>query len=169
MNADCRKVEENLIDFVEKKLPESQQKVIQKHLEDCPQCYGLVKRFAHLWQELPEEERFIPSDRFWLELFAKIQAYEKPQPLGDKFFTGFRNSLRPAALSLILLLGVFFGYHLGNMPQGSIKKSESDSMDTTQSEMAYVDQYFQDFQDFPDGSVSDFFTKYEIPIQEEKP
>lgn len=158
MNADCRKVEENVIDFVEKKLPESQQKIIQKHLEDCPQCYGLVKRFADIWQGFPEQKRLIPSDKFWPELFAKIQAYEKPQPLWDKVLTGLRSSLRPAAVSLILLLGIFFGYHLGNMPGYS-----------NLSEVNAVEQYITEFQDFPIGSVGDFFTTYEIQIQEERP
>ncbi len=169
MNWDCKKVANNLIDIIENNIPESQKKAIQDHLAICPQCNLLVKRFAHAWEELSTAEKWTPSERFWPALFAKIQAYEKPQPMWDKIFTGFRNSLRPATVSLILLLGIFFGYYLGNMPQGSMNKSESDSIDTTRSEMAYVDQYLQDFQDFPDGSVSDFFTKYEIPIQEEKP
>lgn len=158
MNADCKKVEENVIDFIERKLPEPQQKIIRKHIEGCPQCYGLVKRFADIWQEFPEQKRSIPSDKFWPELFAKIQAYENPQPLWDKVITGLRSSLRPAAVSLILLLGVFFGYHLGNMPGHS-----------NLSEVTPVEQYITEFQDFPIGSVGDFFTTYEIQIQEERP
>ncbi len=158
MNADCRKVEENVIDFVEKKLPESLQGTIQDHLESCPQCNRLVKSFAHLWKEFSAAEKRTPSDKFWPELFAKIQAYEKPQPLWDKVLTGLRSSLRPAAVSLILLLGIFFGYHLGNMPGYS-----------NLSEVNPVEQYITEFQDFPIGSVGDFFTTYEIQIQEERP
>lgn len=158
MNWDCQKVTNNLIDTIENNIPGSKKKAIQDHLESCPQCYGLVKRFSHLWQELPKMEKLIPSDRFWPELFAKIQDYEKPQPLWDKVITGLRNSLRPAAVSLILLLGIFFGYHLGNMPRHS-----------NLSEVLPVEQYITEFQDFPIGSVGDFLTKYEIQVQEERP
>lgn len=159
MSRDCRKIAENLIGIIENNIPESQKKGIQDHLTACPRCNRLIQSFAHEWKDLATAEKLTPSDRFWPELSAKIQDYEKPLSLWDKIFAGLRNSLRPAAVSLILLFGVFFGYQLGKEPRA----------ETSRSEMLYVEHYLQDFQDFPDGSVSDFFTKYEIPVQEEKP
>lgn len=159
MNRDCRKIAENLIDIVENNIPESLKKRIQEHLATCSRCNRLVKSFTRAWQELATSEKLTPSDRFWPELLAKIKDHEKPMPLRDKILAGLRNSLRPATVSLILLFGVFFGYQLGNVPR----------TETSRPEVLTVEHYLQDFQDFPDGSVSDFFTKYEISIQEEKP
>ena len=159
MNWNCQKIAENLIDIIENNILESQKKALQDHIATCSRCNRLYQSFALAWEELVTAEKWAPSDRFWPELSAKIQDHEKPQPLWEKILVGLSNSFRPAAVSLILLFGVFFGYQLGNVPR----------IETTQSEMLYVEHYFQDLQDFPDGSVSDFFTKYEIPIQEEKP
>ena len=159
MNQDCQNIVNNLIDIVGNCHPESQKKVILDHLALCPRCQRLVKYFSLGWEELSTAEKLSPPERFWPELLAKIQDSEKPQLLREKIILGLRNSLRPAAVSLTLLLGVFFGYQLGNRQH----------MDTIHTEMVYVEPYFQDFQDFPEGSVSDFLMKYEIPIQEEKP
>jgi hypothetical protein len=120
-----------------------------------------MKSFAHAWEGLSTKEKFELSETFWPELLAKIEASEKSQPLLEKIIAGFRNSLRPAAVSLILLFGVFIGYHLGTTPRPETSQSEMSSQ--------YIEQYLLDFQDIPYGSVGDFFTKYEIPIQEEKP
>jgi predicted anti-sigma-YlaC factor YlaD len=161
MNSDCQKVKNSLIDIIEKNIPESQKKAIQDHLECCPQCNRLVDRFARIWNELSVTGKSIPLEKFWPALLAKIQAYEKPRGLQEKMLAAMRNSLRPAAVSLILLFGIFIGYQLGNIPR----------MDTAQSEMlsVYAEQYVQDFQDFPEGSVGDFYTKYKIQNQQEVP
>jgi len=159
MNWDCREVVNNLIDIVEENIPESQKKSIQNHLATCPPCSRLVKRYARAWKELSTVEKLIPSEKFWPGLFAKIEAYDKPLPLREKIITVLKNSLRPAAVSLIFLFGGFFGYHLGNFPH----------MEPTPPEMLYMEQYVQDFQEFPEGSVSDFYMQYETHNQREVP
>jgi len=159
MNCDCREVTNKLIDIVEDNIPESQKRSIQNHLTTCPQCNRLVKRFARVWKELSTAEKLTPSERFWPGLRAKIEDYENPPLLREKIITGLKNSLRPAAVSLIFLLGGLFGYHLGNLPH----------MESTPPVMLYVEQYVQDFQDFQEGSVSDFYMKYETQNQQEVP
>lgn len=159
MNRDCREVVNNLIEFVENNISESQKKTIQNHAAACPQCSRLIKRFARIWKELSTAEKLTPSERFWSGLWARVEAYEKSQPLREKIIAGLKNSLRPAAVSLIFLLGCFFGYQLGNLPH----------METVPSEILYVEQYVQDFQDFPEGSVSDFYIQYQIQNQQEVP
>jgi hypothetical protein len=161
MSQDCQNIVNHLIDIVENNLPESLKKAILDHLALCPQCNRLVQSYSHAWKGLSTKEKLEPSESFWPELLAKIEASEKSQPFREKIITGFRNSLRPAAVSLILLFGVFFGYQLGTAHRPETSPSEMSSQ--------YIEQYLQDFQDFPYGSVGDFFTKYEIPLQEEKP
>jgi hypothetical protein len=159
MKRDCREVVNNLIDIVEDNLPESQKKIIQNHVASCPRCNRLVQRFACVWKELSTAEKLTPSERFWPGLWAKIEDSEKSPPLREKIITGLKNSLRPAAVSLIFLLGGLFGYHLGNLPH----------TETPSFEVLYMEQYVQDFQDFPEGSVSDFYMQYEIENQLEVP
>jgi hypothetical protein len=148
-----------LIDIVENNLHESYEKAILDHLAQCPQCNRLVRSFAHAWKELSSREKYKPSERFWPELLTKVEDSEKPRPLREKIITGLRNSLRPATVSLILFVGVFVGYQLGNRP----------SMDATLLELSHIELFVQDFQDFPEGSVGDFMMTYEIPLEEEKP
>jgi hypothetical protein len=145
-----------LIDIVENNLHESYEKAILDHLALCPKCNRLVRSFTHAWEELSSAEKQIPSESFWPDLLEKVQASEKQVPIREKIIRGFRNSLRPVTVSLILLISVLIGYQLGNRP----------GMDTTLPE-PYIEQYVQDFQDFPEGSVSDFFMKYEFSLEEE--
>jgi predicted anti-sigma-YlaC factor YlaD len=159
MSRDCQKTKEKLIDIIENNIPESEKKGVQDHLAACSRCNQLIQSFARAWEELGTAEKLKPSDRFWPVLSAKIQDYERLLPLRDKILAVLRNSLRPAILSLILLFGVYFGYQLGNRPR----------IKTTLSEMSHIEQYVQDFLDNPEGSVSDFISRYEIPIKDEKP
>ncbi len=157
MNPECRKVEENLVDLVEGNIPEFRQREIQKHLESCPQCGRLADRFDRLWQEFSKRDLVSPSASFWENLFCSIQADERPYFWG-LFISGMKHSFRPAAIIFLLLLGLFFGYYLGDIPGGSEKAI---------SEEVFIDQYVQDFQDFPQGSVSDFYLKYEIQVKDQ--
>jgi hypothetical protein len=159
MNQDCQNIANNLIDIVENSLCESLEKAILDHLADCPRCKDRVKDFSLAWKGLSTAEKFIPSESFWPELLAKIHAYERPQSLQEKMMRVLKHSLRPAVASLILIAGIFLGYQLGNFPH----------MQSSQSAKTQIGLYTQEFQDFPEGSVSDFFTRYEIPIQEDTP
>lgn len=159
MKLECQNIADHLIDIVENNIPESQNKAIQEHLTDCPQCRRLIQNFAHVWKELTPAEKMVPSESFWPELVARIKASEKPVPLRERIILGLRHSLRPAAVSLILIICAFFGYRLGDIPR----------METAQSDISYFEQFAQDFQDFPEGSVSDFYMRYLNQEQEEVP
>lgn len=159
MKLDCQYITNHLIDIVENIIPESQEKVIQEHITDCPVCDSLVKGFTHAWEQISPKEILVPSERFWPELVARIQALEKPVPFREKIALGLKQSLRPVAVSLIVLIAGFFGYKLGDMPD----------MEAAQVQMSYFENYVQDFQDFPEGSVSDFYMRYVNQEQKEVP
>lgn len=158
MKSDCRRIADHLIDIVEGKIPAHQIKAIQDHLASCPRCERLVRDFSRVWQNPYTAGKRIPSERFWPELIAKIEAQERPQPLVEKIIAGLKSSFRPAAASLILALAIYSGYQLGNTP-----------METTPTEVSYFDPYIEDLQDFPEGSVSDFYALYKIQDQQEEP
>jgi hypothetical protein len=159
MNQDCQKISNNLIDIVENNLSESLEKAILDHLAVCPRCQRLVEDFVFAWKKLSTADKASPSHGFLPELIARIQAHEQPQPTREKMMRIFINALRPAAVSVILIGGIFIGYQLGNFP----------NMESSRTEMPAIGLYAHDFQDFPEGSAGDFLMKFELPIQEEKP
>ena len=163
MKTGCRLVEDNLIDFVEGKVPQSLRNAIEVHLDGCLDCAGLVERFAGIWDTLPEVERVLPPASLWPNLLHKIQSFDKPRPIGKSVFDGRVNSLRTVALVLLLLFGVFFGFHLGNVPERFPETGRLDEIDPHLFEEIFVTEYFQDFQDFPLGSIGDLYTSFEIP------
>jgi hypothetical protein len=167
--AGCRKVEKNLIDFVEKKISEPLCDEIERHLQDCERCKHLVERFIRVWPKLSKKQRMAPSPSFWPDLLDKIQTDEKFHQKGEILLRGLRLSFRPAVVVLIFLFGIYFGYYLGNIPQAAGLSPETRDMDTAAAEEIILDPYFQDFQDFPLGSVADFYVTPRIQTQDKKP
>jgi hypothetical protein len=162
MKTGCLQVEDNLIDYVERKVPESLRGNIEDHLDRCLECARLVERFMLVWDAFPEEERVTPPESLWPDLWERIRSYDKPRKVDKRVFDGLVNSLRPVAAALLLLLGVFFGFHLGNFPAGAPEKLESAEIDPHGLEEIFVTEYFQDFQDFPLGSIGDAYMSFEI-------
>ena len=169
MNGSCRKVEENLIDFVEKKVSEPLRREIERHLEECPDCMHLAKRFTQVWPDFSKRQPMVPSPSFLPGLLNKIQTHENFHRPQKKLLWGLKASLRPAAVVLILLLGIYFGYYLGNIPQTGEPLPETWNMDTAAAEEILIDPYFQDFQDFPAGSVAGFYVSPGFQPQDKKP
>ena len=160
MNAGCKKVEENLIDFVEGKVSDILKAEIKEHRQSCAECDRLVREFSAIWQDIPTRERRAPSPSFWPVLVQKIQTDEKPMQQWERIIFGFKRSLRPAAVSLFLLAGAYLGYHLGSLPDDTAKLSSGEE---------YFAEYFEEFQDFPLGSAGDFYLTYSNPEQGEIP
>jgi len=159
MNSQCQNVTKHLIDITDGGIPESSKNAILHHIATCPRCDRLVKEFTRIWQDLSKAGKRAPSDNFWPGLLAKIEALEKPRPLREKMLAGLRISFRTAAVGLLLSFGVYFGYQLGNTPP----------VETTRWDISHLEQYIQDFHDFPEGSVSDFYTQFNIQKEQKAP
>jgi len=157
MDKTCRMVKKKLIDYIEGKLPADEIQFIYGHRKNCAECDFLIKQFSDIWAEIPKIERLQPSDSFWRGLQAKIQANESPQFISDKIFAGLRMILRPAALIMVLMAGIFFGYQMGNIQDNFRDISKSEVIDADMSGKFYVENYFQDFQEIPTGSPAEFY------------
>ena len=172
MKTGCGKVEKNMIDLLEKKIPESLRKEIEHHMDDCPGCKRIAQQFNQVWSnfvDFSERHKATPSPLFWPGLLDKIQKKEKPHSPGNKLLRGLKVSFRPAAAALVFLLGIYFGYDLGNIPQTAEPLPEAIDMETAAAEEIIVDPYFQDFQDFPQGSVADFYVSLGIQQEDKTP
>ncbi|MFC2164101.1 zf-HC2 domain-containing protein [Acidobacteriota bacterium] len=160
MNSGCKKVEERLIDFVEKTLPDIQKAEIKDHIQSCADCDRLVREFYTIWQRISTRERKAPSRSFWPMLIQRIQTDEKPQQFWENIVVGFKRSLRPAVVSLFLLVGAYLGYHLGYVPVDTGKLISGEE---------YFVEYLEEFQDVPLGSAGDFYLSYSTTEQGEIP
>jgi predicted anti-sigma-YlaC factor YlaD len=162
MKTGCRQVEDNLIDFIEKKAPESLNRAIDDHLEKCSECAGLVERFSDVWEVLPKGERVTPPASLWPNLLERIQSHDRPEPIQERLFDGFLQALRPVVAALLLLFGLFFGIHLGDVTEEFPEQVESTEIDPPLLEEIFVTEYFRDFQDCPLGSIGDVYINFEI-------
>ena len=168
MISDCRQVEDNLIDFVEGKASESLLNALAGHLKKCPECARMVEKFRAVWEAIPEGERFTPPASLWPELLDRIRTLDEPSFSGERLLNRLMNSLQITAAALLLLLSVVFGIQLGNVPEQYSLREPSGERDPEIIEKLFVTEYFQDFQDFPPGTLSDVYTSYEIQDPDEE-
>lgn len=159
---DCKIIEKNLIDIIEKKAPENILKEIQIHLKSCPKCTLLLERFSQIWKGFDQTKRIEPSVSFWPVLHQKIKAYEEHKFHPGEIFFGLKRWLRPAVVTIILLMACFFGYQLGNFSQNYGQIQSLEEAGEVALEELYTTQYLSSFEDFPEGSISDFYICYEI-------
>lgn len=163
---DCKIIEKNLIDIIEKKSPENTLKEIQTHLKSCPKCALLVEQFSQIWEVFDQTTRTEPSVSFWPALHQKIKAYEEHKFHPGEIFFGLKRRLHPAVVTIILLTACFFGYQLGNFSQNYGQIQSFEETGELALEELYTTQYLSSFEDFPDGSISDFYINYEIKHKE---
>lgn len=163
---DCKIIEKNLIDIIEKRVAERTLKNIQIHLNSCPKCTLLVERFSQIWKGFDQTKRIEPFVSFWPVLHQKIKAYEEHKFHSGEIFFGLKRWLRPAVVTLILLIGCFFGYQMGNVSQYYGQVQSLDETGEVALEELFTAQYLSSFEDFPMGSISDFYMSYEIKQKE---
>ena len=145
------------MDLIENKVSAELQKDIQSHLEECLRCKRLIKDFSGLWSELSPQKRREPSISLWPSLETAIKEYEHHPFRSRKIYTGFIGLLRPVAISLVFLIGIFSGFQLGNIPYRSELGSKPGKPTPDISGEIYAARYLEDLADVPLGSTADFY------------
>lgn len=153
----CRLIEEHLVDLIENRVSAELQKDIQSHLDECFRCKRLIKEFSELWSELSSHKRQEPSTSLWPVLEKTIKEYEHHPFRSRKIYTGFTGLLRPVAVSLVFLIGIFSGFQLGNIPDRAELGSKSGKSTPDISGEIYAALYLEDLADVPLGSTADFY------------
>ncbi|MDH4258575.1 MAG: zf-HC2 domain-containing protein [Candidatus Aminicenantes bacterium] len=157
MVMDCIAVEKSLVAIAENSIPERRLKELRLHLESCSNCSLLVKRFTKIWQKIGRGEQIEPSSSFWIELQQKMSAREERKFWLADVFIGARRLFRPAALVFTLIAGIFAGYQIGNVPQDSGTARIEGKVRGANLEEPISAPYFESFEDYPKGSVTDFY------------
>ena len=164
----CKIVENNLIAIVEKQIPDGLLGDIQTHLESCERCALLLQNFTQAWHSLAQREKVEPFPAFSSNLMKRIEAYEQHGTgLKSTLFTS-RRFLHPAAVTVLLLAGILAGYEMGNISDKEGRAAPAASFTESAFDESFISAYLKNFEDFPKGSMADFYLSHQIPEREEK-
>ncbi|UCF78059.1 MAG: zf-HC2 domain-containing protein [Candidatus Eiseniibacteriota bacterium] len=160
---DCRFIKDNVIDIVGETLPEDTRKEIEAHLRSCKRCAVLTGRFAQLWQAWEDSVSVEPSPAFLPHLWQRIQESEENRLAVPFLLSGWERWLRPTAAVGTIAVGLLIGYHLGNVPADSGPDSVQrltgqQTLESVPSAELLFDYYLGGLDDFPSGSVGEFYT-----------
>ena len=165
--AACRKIEERLVELIEHPAPSELRKEMQAHLAECPRCERLAQDFSALWGELVPRARKEPLVSLWPSLERALNAREEHPFRSSAFFKGFLGLLRPAAVSLAVLLAVLVGLQLGGLQGSYAPGLQLSELSPELKQEAFAAYYFEPFTDFTEGSLADFYLGAE-PSDEDK-
>jgi hypothetical protein len=128
-----------------------------------------VRDFSLLWEELStprEKERPVS---LWPSLERKLRARRERRFRSGAFITGFLGLLRPAAVSLAVLIAVLAGIQLGRPRGESASGLRLSELSPELKAEAYASLYLEPFSDIPEGSLADFYLGAEAFEEERSP
>lgn len=150
----CKNVKKNLVSFLENELPEEQQIEMENHLQSCSDCSQLLEDFSQLWRALECRERIQHSFYFWTRLKQRIIEYEEGRKSVWGWVEGLIRWARPAVVIATLLICIFLGYSLGNIPQTVNSQTTSQVDERTIALQQFFDShYLNHLNDLPTGSI----------------
>jgi hypothetical protein len=106
----CKKVHSKLIFFVEKELPVSEMEQLRQHLGDCPGCARFAEDMKLTLGILDNDNVRTENPFFFTRVKARLEKQQE-EPLESR--SVFVRILQPVAFSIVLLLGVYGGFKLG--------------------------------------------------------
>lgn len=145
----CKEVEKKLVFFTESELPQQTQLEIEAHLKSCVKCAQLAEKFSKIYSDLENTEEIQPTPFFWTRLKQRIAEYEASADSTTEWLNILIERLRPAIVIVILIVGIFLGYWLGNFPVSNNQINEQE---------VALEQFF-DFQvgNLPSDSIEEFY------------
>jgi hypothetical protein len=142
----CAFIRSHLISIAEKDITGAAFPGVQDHLNSCPECASLIRQFAEAWENPALSPDTQPSPSFFPRLIERIEAGEELWPGQRGVLAIAWRVLRPAALAVIFLGGIFAGHELG-------KRDET----IPPPEATFAAQLLENFESIPPGSVADFY------------
>jgi anti-sigma factor RsiW len=134
---------------------------IQDHLNACPECSRLVRRFQRAWLTLETRQPIEPSPHWRTRLRQAIADEKKGRPaLG--WLGRSERILRPALAVGLVLAGVIAGQLLAGV-SGLADGTATQSTDTQTAETtstvseSFSSYYLEVFNSLPEGSVEDSY------------
>ncbi|QIA06783.1 anti-sigma factor family protein [Draconibacterium halophilum] len=110
----CNKVHNKLIFFLEKELPVSEMEQVQKHLDECSECALFAAEMKNTLSILDSDKVRDENPFFFTRVKARLENQAEEQLSARPVLT---KVLQPVAFSIILLLGIYGGFKLGQAPK----------------------------------------------------
>lgn len=122
----CKDVHSKLIFFLGKELPVSEMERFQQHLDACPEC-ALFAEEMKLSLSILESDKITDENPFF---FTRVKARmgNQAEEMPERSSVLVRI-LQPVAFSIVLLLGVYGGFKLGQpakteLAENTLKESQ---------------------------------------------
>lgn len=154
---ECQKIAASLVEIAERTLPETRRREVESHLAACPDCQRLVRAFGSVWDGLSSPRPGKPSVSVWPALARSLDEQGGTPSRRAGFIPGLAGWLRPVSAVLLILAGLFLGFHLGGGP---------DRQGWNAQEM-YVGVYLEDFTEVPPDSLAALYLGSERPEKEQ--
>nr|WP_319572773.1 zf-HC2 domain-containing protein [uncultured Draconibacterium sp.] len=110
----CNTVHNKLIFFLEKELPVSEMEQVQQHLDECSECALFAAEMKNTLQILDSDKVTDENPFFYTRVKARLEKQDEKQPEARPVLV---RILQPVAFSIILLLGIYGGFKLGQVPK----------------------------------------------------
>lgn len=108
----CKTIHKKLIFFLEGNLSEAEMKEVSEHLQHCESCLSFADQMGKTLSIIETEKQPGTDPFFYTRLKARMEKEESKEALSLR--PSFVRVLQPVALSALLLLGIWFGYKVGN-------------------------------------------------------
>ena len=116
----CKNVHNKLIFFLEKELPVSEMEQVQKHLDECSECARFTAEMKNTLQILDNDKVNDENPFFYTRVKERLAKQAEEQPAVRPVLV---RILQPVAFSILLLLGIYGGFKLGQAPNANIAGS----------------------------------------------
>ena len=110
----CKAVHKKLIFYIEGSLPEKEMQQIAGHLRECPECLLFSEDLKKTMEIIGLEKSSKVNPFFYTRVKAKLENTEEPEIVKTPAFV---RILQPVAFSILLLLGIYTGVRIGQIPQ----------------------------------------------------
>lgn len=127
----CKDFENNLLLYLEGKLPPELQDVYRIHINSCDSCSNQVAEYQQLWKVMDTPELSPPEDKVKARFydFLETQSDSTTSPKVKKSWLGvknlqWRNPILGGLIAAVLILGVAIGYLLDN-PKAMIETPQA--------------------------------------------
>jgi len=104
---ECKATEKKLIFYIENTLPKGESSVVQDHLSTCSACSQKLAYLQETLSYIETEKALTPKPFLYTRTIGRMQQQVVPEKLGGVKW------LKPLAVAAALLVGLFFGFWMG--------------------------------------------------------
>lgn len=109
----CKQINNKLIFFIEKSLPDNEIQEIETHIENCDSCKQLFAILKSSLKVIDEEKKVNTNQFLYTRVMQQIENRKKQSSFAPQLL--LKKVLQPAFYGAILVVGIGFGVTLGNM------------------------------------------------------